>query len=135
VPISVTDEGGRGAGASKIKRSAGVSPSGTDRLTALLRSRCPRTVPHGQVKQTETYCVRSEVFTAVTVKNGAVAFRSQANYTDRADATCRRSSCQLLRVQGYRMISAAGPHGRCSLFFRPEPLLFIQVAPQLSSRD
>jgi hypothetical protein len=33
------------------------------------------------------------------------------------------------------MVSATDPHGRFNLFFsRPEPLLFIQVAPQLTSR-
>jgi hypothetical protein len=32
------------------------------------------------------------------------------------------------------MVSAADPHSRYSQFSRPEPLLFFQVAPHLSSR-
>jgi hypothetical protein len=50
----------------------------------------------------------------------------RANYTDRATAACRRSDCQLVRIQG-----ATDPSGRISRFFRQEPLLFYQVAPQL----
>jgi hypothetical protein len=34
------------------------------------------------------------------------------NYTDLATATCRQSWCQLLRVEGCRVISAADPLGR-----------------------
>jgi hypothetical protein len=30
----------------------------------------------------------------------SVAFRPQANYTDRSTAACRRSYCQLLRIEG-----------------------------------
>jgi hypothetical protein len=36
-------------------------------------------------------------------------FSPRANYTDRATATCRRSWCQLLRIEGCRMVSAADP--------------------------
>jgi hypothetical protein len=56
----------------------------------------------------------------------------QANYTDRATAACRRSDCQLLRMvpRGQRDESL-WPYSR---FFRQEPLLFYQVAPQLYSR-
>jgi hypothetical protein len=32
------------------------------------------------------------------------------------------------------VVSAADSHGRQSRFSRPEPLLFLQVAPQLSSQ-
>jgi hypothetical protein len=57
----------------------------------------------------------------------------QANYTDRATAACRRSDCQLLRIEVPR-----GQHDgslqTCSRFSRQEPLLFYEVAPQLYSR-
>jgi hypothetical protein len=33
-------------------------------------------------------------------KLNSVAFSPQANYTDRATAACRRSYCQLLRIEG-----------------------------------
>jgi hypothetical protein len=54
----------------------------------------------------------------------------RANYTDRATAACRRSDCQLLRIEGQRDGSLR-PYSR---FSRQEPLLFYQVAPQLFSR-
>jgi hypothetical protein len=57
----------------------------------------------------------------------------RANYTDRATAACRRSDCQLLRIEV--------PSGQCDRSLRPysrfstqEPLLSYQVAPQLYSR-
>ena len=37
---------------------------------------------------------------------------SRANYTDRAAAAGRRSYCQLLRIEGYHVVSATDPHGR-----------------------
>jgi hypothetical protein len=57
----------------------------------------------------------------------------QANYTDRAIAACRRSQCQLLRVEG-----AAWPAQRIPMalnlgFLDRSRYFFIQVAPQLSS--
>ena len=36
----------------------------------------------------------------------------RANYTDRAAAAGRRSYCQLLRIEGYHVVSATDPHGR-----------------------
>jgi hypothetical protein len=54
----------------------------------------------------------------------------QTNYTDRATAACRRSDCQLLRIEvpsGQRDRSLR-PYSR---FSRQEPLLFYQVAAQL----
>jgi hypothetical protein len=39
-----------------------------------------------------------------------------------------------MRLEGCREESATNPHGRLSRFSRPEPLLVIQAAPQLSSR-
>jgi hypothetical protein len=57
----------------------------------------------------------------------------RANYTDRATAACRRSDCQLLRIKVPRgqLDGSLRPYSR---FYRQEPLLFYQVAPQLYSR-
>jgi hypothetical protein len=61
-------------------------------------------------------------------------------YTDRASAACRRSDCQLLRLEGamwsaWRIPWSAWRIPRpYSRFSRQEPLLFYQVAPQLYSR-
>jgi hypothetical protein len=33
----------------------------------------------------------------------------RANYADRAAAACRRSQCQLLRIEGCRVVRAADP--------------------------
>ena len=43
-------------------------------------------------------------------------------------------SANFLRIEGCHVVSATHPHVRLSLFSGPEPLLFIQVAPQLTSR-
>jgi hypothetical protein len=57
----------------------------------------------------------------------------RTNYTDRATAACRRSDCQLLRIEvpRGRRDASLRPYSR---FSRQEPLLFYQVAPQLYSR-
>jgi hypothetical protein len=36
----------------------------------------------------------------------------RANYIDRATAACRRSYCQLLRIEGCCVVSATDPYGR-----------------------
>jgi hypothetical protein len=76
-----------------------------------------------------SYCI----FT--TKKKKLHGLSPRANYTDRATAACRRSDCQLLRIErvprGQRDRSLR-PYSR---FSRQEPLLFYQVAPQLYSRD
>jgi hypothetical protein len=51
-------------------------------------------------------------------------FSPQANYTDRAAAACRRTQCQLMRIEGvawsaHRIPTAVNLH-----FLDPEPLLF-----------
>jgi hypothetical protein len=33
----------------------------------------------------------------------------RANYTDRATAVCQQSYCQLLRIEGCRVVSAVDP--------------------------
>jgi hypothetical protein len=57
----------------------------------------------------------------------------RANYTVRANAACHRSDCQLLRIEGTHVVSVTDSYGRI-LFYRQEPLLFYQAAPQLYSR-
>jgi hypothetical protein len=57
----------------------------------------------------------------------------RANYTNRATAACRRSDCQLLRIEGATWSAWRIPKPY-SGFSRQEPLLFYQVAPQLYSR-
>jgi hypothetical protein len=68
------------------------------------------------------------------IERNSVAVSPFANYTDRATAACRRSYCQLLRIEGVawsaqRIPTAVniGFQDRCHYFS-------IQVAPQLSSR-
>jgi ElaB/YqjD/DUF883 family membrane-anchored ribosome-binding protein len=36
---------------------------------------------------------------------------SRANYTDRATAACRRSDFQLLRIEGYHVVSVTDSYG------------------------
>jgi hypothetical protein len=45
-------------------------------------------------------CVCLCVYLSKTKKLNSVAFSPQTNYTDRATAACRRSYCQLLRIEG-----------------------------------
>jgi hypothetical protein len=56
----------------------------------------------------------------------------RANYTDRATAACRRSDCQLLRIESATWSAWRIPMGVFSVS-RQEPLLFYQVAPELYS--
>jgi hypothetical protein len=58
----------------------------------------------------------------------------RANYTDRATAACRRSDCQLMRIEGATWSAWRIPSAVFSRFSGQEPLLFYQVAPQLYSR-
>jgi hypothetical protein len=57
------------------------------------------------------------------------------NYTDRATAACRRSQCQLLRIEGCHMVSVVDPNGWILGFLYRSRYFFFQVAPQLYSRD
>jgi hypothetical protein len=36
----------------------------------------------------------------------------RANYADRATAACRRSDCQLLRIEGCHVVSVMDPYDR-----------------------
>jgi hypothetical protein len=58
----------------------------------------------------------------------------RAHYTDRATAACRRSDCQLARIEGATWSAWRIPPAVFSRFSRQEPLLFYQVAPHLYSR-
>jgi hypothetical protein len=51
-------------------------------------------------------------------------FSPQANYTDRATATCRRSWCQLLRIEGVAWSAQRIPTAVNLGFLDPEPVLF-----------
>jgi hypothetical protein len=57
----------------------------------------------------------------------------RANYTDRATAACRRSDCQLVRIEGAMWSAWQIPPAVFSVS-RQEPLLFYQEAPQFYSR-
>jgi hypothetical protein len=57
----------------------------------------------------------------------------QANYTDWATAACRRSYCQLLRVDGVVWSAQRIPTAVNLGFLDRSRYFFIQVAPQLSS--
>jgi hypothetical protein len=58
----------------------------------------------------------------------------QANYTYRATASCRRSKCQSLRVEGVAWSAQRIPTAVNLGFLDRNLYLLIQVAPQLSSR-
>jgi hypothetical protein len=68
-----------------------------------------------------------------SIKKKLYGLSPRANYTDRATAACRRSDCQILRIEGatWSVWRIPRPY---SWFSRKEPLLFYQVAPQLYSR-
>jgi hypothetical protein len=53
----------------------------------------------------------------------SVAFSPQAHYSDRATATCRRSQCQLLRIEGVALSEQRIPRPLIR-FSWPEPLHF-----------
>jgi hypothetical protein len=69
-----------------------------------------------------------------TKKLKTVALRPQANYTDRATAACRRSLCQLLRINGVTWSAQLIPTAVNLGFLDRSRYFSIQVAPQLSSR-
>jgi hypothetical protein len=62
-----------------------------------------------------------------------ISLSPRANYTDRSTAACRRSNCQLLRIDGATWSAWRIPTAVFSVS-RLELLLFYQVAPQLYSR-
>jgi hypothetical protein len=62
----------------------------------------------------------------------SVAFNPQANYTE--PPLVGEISCQILQIEGCRVVSTVDPPWSLISFSRPEPLLFFQVAPHLCSR-
>jgi hypothetical protein len=68
------------------------------------------------------------------VKKNSVAFSPQANYTDRATAACRRSYCQLLRIEDVAWSAQRIPTAVNLGFLDRSRYFFIQVALQLYSR-
>jgi hypothetical protein len=64
----------------------------------------------------------------------SVAFSQQANYTDQATAACRRSSCQLLLIEGAAWSAQRIPTAVNFGFLDRSHYISIQVAPQLSSQ-
>jgi hypothetical protein len=68
------------------------------------------------------------------LKLNSVAFSPQANYTDQATAACRRSWCQLLRIEGVAWSAQRIPKAVKLGFLDQNRYFSIQVAPQLSSR-
>jgi hypothetical protein len=62
-----------------------------------------------------------------------MAFNPQTNYTDRATATCRRSQCELLRIEGVAWSAQRIPTA-VNLSFLDRSRYFLEIAPQLSSR-
>jgi hypothetical protein len=58
----------------------------------------------------------------------------QASYTERATAACRRSYCQLLRVEDVAWLAQQIPTAINLGFLDRSRNFFIQVAPQLFSR-
>ena len=65
--------------------------------------------------------------------NSVALVREQIIPTERPPSV-GEVSANFLRIEGCHVVSATDPHGRWSLFSGPEPLLFIQVDPQLTSR-
>jgi hypothetical protein len=64
----------------------------------------------------------------------SVAFSLQTNYTHWSTDTCRRSLVPTSVARGVSRDQRDGSPTAVNLFSRPEPLLFFQVAPHLSSR-
>jgi hypothetical protein len=62
-----------------------------------------------------------------------VAFSAQANYTGRATVACRRSYCQLLRIEGVACSAQRIPTAVSLGFLDRSRYISIQVALQLSS--
>jgi hypothetical protein len=85
----------------------------------------PHTTADSEAQSRELFAARQEVITpsawyqtTPTVctdtkkKTKLCGLSLRANYTDRATAACRWSYCQLLRIEGCRLDSAADPYGR-----------------------
>jgi hypothetical protein len=110
-----------------------TTPLSTHRQTCMPRVGFERTVPEFERAKTVHALGRAVTVTDRNTKKKTPWSESASELTDRATAACRRSDCQLLRINGARgqRDGSLRPNSR---FSRPEPLLFYQVAPQLYSR-
>jgi hypothetical protein len=70
----------------------------------------------------------------MTYKKNSVAVVCERTIPTERPPPVGEVSANFLRTEGCHVVSATDPHGRQCLFSGPEPLLFIQVAPQLTSR-
>jgi hypothetical protein len=63
-----------------------------------------------------------------------MALSPRANYTDRAIATCRQNLVPTFVDREVSLGQRGGSPAVVNVFYRPEPLLFFQVVPHLSSQ-
>ena len=68
------------------------------------------------------------------LKNNSVALVRERTIPTEWPPPIGEVSANFLQIEGCHVVSATDPNGRWSPFSGPEPLLFIQVAPQLTSR-
>jgi hypothetical protein len=99
-------------------------------LTILLRIVVEKTLLKISLALTVGFTHRD---TEISRKNKLRGLSPRANYTDRATAACRQSQCQLLRIEGCHVVSAADPYGRNFDFLDRRRYSFFQTAPQLYS--
>jgi hypothetical protein len=85
--------------------------------------------------QTGGRTVRWNITILLIIQTNSVALSPQANYTDSATATCRRNLVQTFMDRGVWSGQRGGSPTVVNLnFARPEPLLFLEVAPHLLSQ-
>jgi hypothetical protein len=74
-------------------------------------------------------CIYIYIDRQIQLHNNSVAFSPQANYTDRATAACRRSWCQLLRIEDVAWSVQRIPTAVNLGFLDRSRCFSIQVAP------
>jgi hypothetical protein len=84
--------------------------------------------------QTISFLTESMYITTSYKKKKLRGLSPRANYTYRTNAACWRSKCQLLRIDGCRVVSTTDPYGRILSFLDRSRYFSFQVAPQLYSR-
>jgi hypothetical protein len=80
-------------------------------------------------------CLQLRTLLLKETEKYSVARVREETIHDRATAAYRQSQCQLLRIEGCRVVSAADPYGRILRFLDRSRYFFFQVAPQLYSRS
>jgi hypothetical protein len=73
-------------------------------------------------------------YTWELTKNELRGLSPRGNYTDQATAACRRSYCQLLRIEGATLSAWRILYGRIANYLDWNRYFFFQVAPQFYSR-